>query len=903
MVYKFNQRISIKTRLQRVSLVSIVVFMVIALSVYFASSMVQQNIDQTVEESLQQTIKNSQNGRDFGLLHARLSTFQNTFYADDELLETEGVSLLEDFGAIQVDVDNSHLRDLLGQLKRELFLYLEHCKWINYLLLWRSGQDNDLNELLLFVQEIIAEKTVEVVLSGGDADYFEQLVLLTSGYRESILEIAKLNAEENRSRLLSASIDSPFPLEAELRSLRSRLQTLTASEPPIDRLGQHLLSQLAYYQHLMRQYQQEMVRLGERNRQMEQLTAQIVSIMGQLDGQTVAAATEARAEIRKSLNTAVAVALGFLGLLAGVYWFSHRNLFRRHIQAPIDLINARLEKFQQGDHSSPMQLGRDDEWDEIEVVFNRMLIDLQESLFALQKSEKRYRDIFTNATEGIFRTSISGQFLELNPAAVAMLGYDTAEDAFTSFSDLDQQLYQNPHDREQMLTRLYEQESLLNYEVVMLRKNGDIFWASLNNHLIRNDEGDILYIEGTVRDISAQRAAQEALQQLHVYLQNIIDSMPSVLICVDINLKITLWNKRAEQESVLTAEQVHGLSMTDVCHLFEPTTYISKLSETIRTRKPTRLLKVESTKKAKDGNNRYFDILIYPLSLTKASGAVIHMDDVTERLQLEEMMVRSEKMQSIGGLAAGLAHEINNPLAVILQNVQVLSRRLSPDLNKNREIAQELGITIETIVEYTRLRGCEKMIHSISDAGQRAAKIVENMQSFSRRGGSNFIPCAISDLLEKTIELAGSDHDMRHHFDFRKIRIVRDYHSISNVCCDASQIQQVFLSLLKNAAQALSNNIDDPQVTLRLLPSGEDHVRVQIEDNGPGMKEELVAKIFDPFYTTQEVGQGTGLGLSVAYFIATQNHKGSLSVVSKVGAGSCFDLVLPLSHEEESFVF
>ena len=232
-----------------------------------------------------------------------------------------------------------------------------------------------------------------------------------------------------------------------------------------------------------------------------------------------------------------------------------------------------------------------------------------------------------------------------------------------------------------------------------------------------------------------------------------------------------------------------------------------------------------------------------------------------------------------------------------------MSRRLSPDLSKNQETARELGTTIETIVEYTRLRGCEKMIYSISDAGQRVAKIVENIQSFSRRGASNFVPCAISALLERTVELAGSDHDMRHHFDFRKIRIVRDYHSVSNVCCEASQIQQVILSLLKNAAQALSHNTDDPQITLRLLPSGEGHVRIRIEDNGSGMKEEVVSKIFDPFYTTREVGQGTGLGLSVAYFIATQNHKGSLSVVSEVGTGSCFDLVLPLKHDEEIFVF
>ncbi|MDX2494217.1 MAG: PAS domain S-box protein, partial [Desulfuromusa sp.] len=856
-------------------------------------------VDQIVEESLQVTVENSQNSRDFGLFHARLSVFTNTFYIDDKWYDTESNGLQKEINHLQASSYGSDSEGLLTQLENQFSVYLERREWLNYLFFWRSEQDKDIGELLTLLQEIIAERMIEVTLAGGEADYLEQLVSLVSGYRENLFEIAKLNAEENPAHLLSAALDSPIPLAAELQNLVMRLGTLTASEPPLNRLGRHLVDRFAHYQYLMKQYQEEMVRLGELTRGLDQTTIQILSNMEQLDQQTVAAMDDARFEIRNSILTTVTSVQVLLLLLALLSWFSLRNLFKKHIQTPMTLINDRLEKFQQGDHSSTMQLGRHDEWDEIEVVFNRMLIDLQESLSALQESEQRYRDIFTNAKEGIFRTSISGQFLELNPAAVAMLGYDTAEEAFASFSDLDQQLYQNPHDREHMLARLYEKGTLLNYEVVMLRKNGDIFWASLNNHLIRNDEGEILYIEGTVRDISSQRAAQEALQQLHVYLQNIIDSMPSVLICVDINMKITLWNKRAELESVLTAEEAKGLSMTDVCRLFEPTAYIPKLSETIRNRKPTRLLKVESTKKAKDGNSRYFDILIYPLSLTAASGAVIHIDDVTERLRLEEMMVRSEKMQSIGGLAAGLAHEINNPLAVILQNVQVLSRRLSPDLSKNREIAQDLGTTIETIVEYTRLRGGEKMLHSIANAGQRAAKIVENMQSFSRRGVSNLIPCSISDLLERTIELAGSDYDMRNHFDFKKISLVRDYQSVPDVCCEISQIQQVCLSLLKNAAQVLSFNTEEPQITLKILMSGEHHICLQIGDNGPGMEDDVAAKIFDPFYTTREVGQGTGLGLSIAYFIVAHNHNGSLSVTSEPGKGSCFEMILPLENDAE----
>ncbi len=728
---------------------------------------------------------------------------------------------------------------------------------------------------------------------------------MLSGYRESLFKIARINAEEDHIHSLAAPTDTPARLEAQLENLERRLWTITASESPIARLGQHLIDRLAHYQYVVQQYREEVARLGDAHRELGQTARQILSAMEQRDQQAATTMDDARLEIRTTILTTVRSVQVLLLLLAALSWLALRNLFKKHIQTPMDLVNERLELFQQGDHSSPMKLDRYDEWGDVETGFNQMVTDLQESLSALRESEQRYRDIFDNATDGIFLAEVSGQLINVNPALAKMFGYEFADKSATMAEmvglNIQNDIYFQAEDRDRWLGLLRQSGEVRDFEVQLLRKDGSIFWAAVNGHMVRDSAGRIVRIEGTVRDISTQKTSRETLQQLHTYLQDIIDSLPSVLIGVDINMGVTLWNKRAEHESILTADEAQGQSIKDVCRLFDSTAYMPKLLETLQTRKPTRLFKVESIKKGEDGSCRFFDILIYPLSLSAASGAVIYMDDVTERLQLEEMMVLSKRMQSIGGLAAGLAHEINNPLAVILQNVQVLGRRLSPDLVKNHETAQELGTTIEAIVEYTRLRGCEKMLDSISDAGQRAAKIVENMQSFSRRGGSNFIPCTVSDLLERTVELAGSDHDMRHHFDFKKVPIVRDYQTVPDVCCEASQIQQVCLSLLKNAAQALHPGAVDPLITLRIFPSGDDHVCLQIEDNGAGMEADVAARIFDPFYTTREVGKGPGLGLSIAYFIVTHNHNGRLSVTSEVGQGSCFSMILPLENDAETF--
>jgi len=899
MTRKTNRQTSIRGRLRQMSFLHVVVFALIVASLFYASSTERKNIDLIVEDSFYEISRNSQNSRNFGLLHTRLSVFESTFYTDEQWFKTESEIIQKKISDLRTNVSGSKLEKPLTDLEKQFFVYLKRRTWVNWLIYWRSEQDEDIGDLFTLLQEIIAEKMITVTLEGGDTDYLEQLVLLISGYRESLYEIAKLNAQENPAHLLSASLDSPVPLEKELHDLTVRLGTLTASESPIDRLGRHLIDRFAHYDYLMQQYQREMNRLGELTRNLDQRMAYILSLMEQLDEKTALDTLRAREEIRRSSNMTAVIVLGLLGFLAGFFWLSHRSLFRKHIQTPMELISHRLERFQQGDHSTPMSLKRNDEWEGIEIVFNKMLANLEESMSALRGSEKRYREIFTNTTEGIFRATLSGRFIELNPAAASILGFDSAEEAIEAYPDLGENLYPDPQERERILNHLYRHEKNLNYETLMRRADGTEIWASISNYLVRDEDGNVLHIEGTFRNISEQRAARESLQQLKAYLQNIIDSMPSILIGVDINMVVTLWNRRAMEESNTPSENAIGLPFAGACQLFEQAVYLPKLVETLRTRRPNRLLRVESVKKTVEGNSRYFDILIYPLSLIEASGAVIHMDDVTDRIHLEEMMVRSEKMQSIGGLAAGLAHEINNPLAVILQNVQVLSRRLSPNLDKNQQTAQELGTTVETIAEYIKLRGCEKMLHSISAAGQRAAKIVENMQSFSRRGASNFIPCSLTDLVERTIELAGSDHDMRKNFDFKKIRIIRDYGVIPHVCCEASQIQQVVLSLLKNAAQALSAGTEDPQITIRLLLSEEDCVQLQIEDNGPGMSDDVVARIFDPFYTTREVGQGTGLGLSVAYFIVTQNHRGSLSVKSEKGRGSQFDLLLPVTHDAE----
>ncbi len=300
--------------------------------------------------------------------------------------------------------------------------------------------------------------------------------------------------------------------------------------------------------------------------------------------------------------------------------------------------------------------------------------------------------------------------------------------------------------------------------------------------------------------------------------------------------------------------------------------------------------------RCKDGSYRYLEFRMVPLD----DMSVIVINDLTEKKIHQEMMIQTEKMTSLGGLAAGMAHEINNPLGIILQGIQATLKRLSPALENNREEAERAGTNLEKILAYLTNREIMEYLNGIHDAGQRAAKIVSNMLQFSRRSESMVGPVDINLLIDKTLEIASNDYDLKKKYDFKKVRIVREYGpDLVKVPCSETGIEQVVLNLLNNSSQAMASIKDkdyQPTITIRTLKEKE-HAVIIISDNGPGIDPAVQRHIFEPFYTTKGVGMGTGLGLSVSYYIITKTHRGTIDVISKPGEGAVFTIKLPLVRQ------
>jgi PAS domain S-box-containing protein len=306
---------------------------------------------------------------------------------------------------------------------------------------------------------------------------------------------------------------------------------------------------------------------------------------------------------------------------------------------------------------------------------------------------------------------------------------------------------------------------------------------------------------------------------------------------------------------------------------------------------------VELSALRKDGREIPVTLSLSAIFQDGAWHAVGILRDRTERKMMEERMLQTEKMTIIAGLAAGVAHEINTPLSAILQSIQVIRQSLSPDLARNQDIAGRCGLDLDKVEEYFQKREISFFMDGIRDSAIKSAKIIANLLQFSRPQKMEFSRTDLEILLDNSVELAKNDYELKKKCDILNVEFVWEYTpGLPQVSCVAMEIEQVFINLLKNAAQAMAGRPEPrpkARIILRTLHHGA-KVRVEIEDNGPGINEETRLHIFNPFFTTKDIGSGTGLGLSVSYTIIVTKHGGELAVHSQPGQGARFTIDLPV---------
>ncbi len=422
-----------------------------------------------------------------------------------------------------------------------------------------------------------------------------------------------------------------------------------------------------------------------------------------------------------------------------------------------------------------------------------------------------------------------------------------------------------------------EGASKLLYEEEQDRPDGTTSWVQTNKVPMRGEDGKIIGLLGTYQDITSQKKAEEEVRQLRNYLSNIIDSMPSVLVGINNNLIVTLWNKEAEKRTGISRFDSIGKKITQVF----PDYWINlEMIELTLKNKQEYILRKQQRKK--DNQNIYENHTIFPLIIDGLEGAVIRIDDATKEVILENQLNQSRKLEAIGSLAGGVAHDFNNMLGGIIGSAELLLLQ---------------GDKPEKVKQYTNI---------IIESSARAADLTSKLLAFSRQQHKTSTAIDVHKIIDETISLLENTVDKR-------VSIKKDLTAEAHVIVgDPAQIQNAILNLGINASQAMphggqlsirSNNVTLDSVycessVFDLSPGN--YIKIEIRDTGVGISIDIQDRIFDPFFTTKEKGKGTGLGLAAVYGSIKQ-HSGAITVYSEINAGTVFRIILPLSDQEVDY--
>ncbi|MDA9091569.1 PAS domain-containing sensor histidine kinase [Porticoccaceae bacterium] len=372
-------------------------------------------------------------------------------------------------------------------------------------------------------------------------------------------------------------------------------------------------------------------------------------------------------------------------------------------------------------------------------------------------------------------------------------------------------------------------------------------------------------------EITEHRETTIRLRHSESYITSILRSMPLMLIGLNKSNQITQWNQRAEEISGVSSSAVMGMDLWEAY----PTITIS----------PDQIQQAQDdnetlTIKYSQRGQYHFDITIYPLQDQLETGVVILIDDVTQRVHNETLLIQRDKMSSMGEMASIMAHDINIPLRAILKDVKTVRQ----------------GLTDEPIDGM----GLSELLEDAVIRGQQATSIISNLVDYSGSGGGEKVMANMKDVVNHSVELANDVLSVMAGLRFRDVKVTSNYaDDLPDVACYVTELQQVFLSLFRHSCYALGKVKDldhSPEINIEVTKFYE-NLWVRIQHNGRGISLEDQKTIFEPFAADGDAdgSYDAGKRLSFSHFIVEEQHQGQIAVTSDPEVGTTFHIQLPLA--------
>jgi two-component system cell cycle sensor histidine kinase/response regulator CckA len=515
------------------------------------------------------------------------------------------------------------------------------------------------------------------------------------------------------------------------------------------------------------------------------------------------------------------------------------------------------------------------EWDKLEVDLLAaaasaisLAMEHRQAERSLREREQRFRRIAENASDIMYRYQLAGvrSFAFISSGVTSKLGF-SPEEHYRNPGLWHERVY--PEDRE-LLERLLEDPRAAAREPVVMRfitRGGRTVWLQHVVVPVTDAAGGCVAVEGIARDITDRRQVEEALKLSEASFRILLEGVPEPA-AIQRDERIVYANAALVASlGFARAEELQGRRLVEFV-----------LDEPPASRCPSELLTGERRLLRRDGKVRMADFASLPLLFDGAPAVVSIARDVTEQRQLQTRLALADRLASMGTLAAGIAHEINNPLAFVISNLSFLSeelRRLPPESVEGRPQLEEW----RTVLGEAR------------EGAERVRQIVRQLKTVSRPDEERVEAVDVHAVLDSAVMLASNE--IKHRAKLR-----REYGPVPRVMANEGRLCQVFLNLVVNAAQAIPEGAAERNaIHLRTRPGESGRVVVEVQDSGVGMTREMLGRIFDPFYTTKPVGVGTGLGLSICHGIVS-SLGGDISVESEPGRGTTVKVLLPVAEEE-----
>jgi PAS domain S-box-containing protein len=605
------------------------------------------------------------------------------------------------------------------------------------------------------------------------------------------------------------------------------------------------------------------------------------------------------------------IILGTIGVLIGI---GAATLVVRHTVRPLAEIASSIRALAAGKHDASIpDTDVNNEIGDIAraaEVFRRTLAEADaareaavRALAEQRHAEESYRKLFESSIDGIYVTTPAGVLLNANSALARIMGHDTPEQLINAVGDISDSVYVHPEAREEYKLLMQRHGMVREFEYQVRRRDGDILWLSDSATAVRDDKGEVIRYEGTVRDITDQKRAEDAIAEGRRLLQQVIDTVPAVINVKDRNLRYVLMNRYMAGIFSIEPGEALGRTTSDLMSRYGAQKTDENDKRVLKTRQGLGFYEEEYMDSA--GTMRHW--LVNKLPLLDPDGEIERIVtvalDIGERKRGEQEMrkardaaetalrnlretqaslIEAEKLAALGRLVAGVAHEVNNPVGISLTVASALERKT-------------VNFTEQVVHGELRRSSLNEFLATTRDASaqlvanlNRAAELIQSFKQVAAdRNYSDQRTFDLADLTEQVV--------MSLRPGLRKHNLTLNVECQPNLIMNSypGPYGQVLTNLFLNAVAHAFPKGGPGVIDIQARASGKDNVEIIFSDNGCGMSLDVRRRAFDPFFTTRRDQGGTGLGLHIVYSIVTTRLGGRLDLDSEPGGGTRIQILLP----------